>query len=327
MTTSSEPSRQAATSTFRQDVLEGLRRSQKALPCKYFYDKAGSLLFDRICELPEYYLTRAETALIEQNLDSIVKSCGKSAMLMELGSGSSLKTRLLLDRMRDLACYVPIDISSQHLHDTARILRARYADLAVLPVVADYARDLPSAPELRSPAGAGRRVVFFPGSSIGNFEPAGAIALLERMRKLAGSGGLILVGADLGSDPAAVHAAYNDAAGVTAAFNKNLLTRINRELRGDFELDRFEHEAVFQLDQRRVQMRLVSQVAQRVHVCGEQFGFAQGEWIVTEHCYKYAADDFRALAQAAGLEPTHLYTDESGRMGMHELRVPATGTN
>ena len=321
--TSTESSVETPTSTFRQDVLDGLRRKPRSLPCKHFYDKAGSLLFDQICALPEYYLTRSETALIERHLDSFAATCGKKAVLIELGSGSSVKTRLLLDRMRDLACYVPIDISAQHLHDTARSLRARYSELAVLPVVADYARELPRASALQSPRGAGRRIVFFPGSSIGNFEPAAAVALLERIRRLAGAGGLALVGADLGRQPEAVHAAYNDSAGVTAAFNKNLLTRINRELRGDFDLNQFAHEAVFQLDQRRVEMRLVSAITQRVRVCNDTFEFSAGERIVTEHCYKHSPDDFRSLARAAGLDLVRLYTDESETMGMFELRVPS----
>jgi len=310
-----------APSQFLRDVLDGLRRTPRTLPCKYFYDKPGSLLFDRICELPEYYLTRAETALIERHIDAIAQLCGPNAVLIELGSGSSTKTRLLLDRARDLARYVPVDISAQHLHDTARALRSRYPGLGVAPVVADYADELPRHPAFASPAGAGRRVVFFPGSSIGNFEPAEATALLGRMRRLVGPTGVVLVGADLGRDPEAVHAAYNDRAGVTAAFNLNLLARINRELGGRFDLERFAHRAVFQLAQRRVEMRLVSLTAQRVHVGDHVFELGAGEHVVTEHCYKHDADGFRALARAAGLTPTGFFTDPAGRVAMYELRA------
>jgi len=307
----------------RRDVLDGLRRRPRALPCKYFYDKTGSLLFDRICELPEYYLTRAETALMERHIDAIAAACGPSAVLIELGSGSSIKTRLLLDRMRDVARYVPVDISAQHLHDTARGLRDRYPGLTVTPVVADYSQALPELPAFEAAPDGGRRVVFFPGSSIGNFEPVDTVRLLARMGHLVGPDGSVLVGADLGRDPEAVHAAYNDRAGVTAAFNLNLLARINRELRADFELDRFAHRAVFQLAERRVEMRLVSLVDQRVRIAEHAFDFAAGEWIVTEHCYKHDPAGFCELARAAGLEPTRLLTDPSGRMGLYVLRVGA----
>jgi dimethylhistidine N-methyltransferase len=307
-------------SRFRQDVLEGLGRRPRTLPCKYFYDKTGSLLFDRICELPEYYLTRAETALLECHVDAIAAACGPHAVLIELGSGSSIKTRLLLDRVRDLARYVPVDISAQHLHDTALALRRRYPDLAVIPVVADYARELPSHPGFAAPHGGGRRVLFFPGSSIGNFEPSDAVALLARMRRLVGPSGVLLVGADLGRDPEAVHAAYNDRAGVTAAFNLNLLERINRELDATFRLDCFAHRAVFQVPQRRVQMRLVSLIDQRVRVGEHAFDFAAGEPIVTEHCYKHEAEGFGAIARAAGLGVTALYMDPGERMALYELR-------
>lgn len=311
-----------------RDVVAGLSRRPRTLPCKHFYDKAGSLLFDRICELPEYYLTRAETALLTAHLDAIAGVVGARGALVELGSGSSVKTRMLLDRLPDLARYVPIDLSSQHLYDTAASLRARYPRLAIEPVVADYALPLPDlGAVIRAPEG-GHTTVFFPGSSVGNFEPGEVVALLGRMRDLAGPEGVVLVGADVGADPDAVVAAYNDAAGVTAAFNLNLLARINRELEGTFALDRFHHEAAWQPDECRVEMRLVSDVAQVASVAGRELRFAEGERIVTEHCYKYPAARFREMARRAGLEPGRCWMDPSGRMAMHELRVreaPARG--
>lgn len=309
-------------STLLDDVLRGLSQRPRALPCKHFYDKEGSLLFDQICELPEYYLTRDETALLATHLDAIADAVGPRGVLVEFGSGSSTKTRMLLDRLPDLARYVPIDISAQHLHDTAAELRQRYPSLSVDPVVADYANAAPELGALRR-AGAGAHVtVFFPGSSIGNFEPDDAVALLGRMRRLAGPSGVVLVGADTGARPDEVRAAYDDAQGVTAAFNLNLLARINRELGADFALDRFRHEAVWQPTTRRIEMRLVSATSQDVTVAGRRFHFDADERVVTEHCHKYGVEQFHAMARRAGLEPRRCWYGPGERMAMHELMVP-----
>ncbi len=313
--------RAAAPDEFLRDVLQGLSRRPRALPCKHFYDKAGSLLFDRICELPEYYLTRAETALLDAHVDEIVGAVGPRAVLVEFGSGSSVKTRMLLDRLPDLARYVPVDISAEHLYDTAAALRARYRGLSVEPVVADYAHPLPDLGALTRAPDGGRTTVFFPGSSVGNFEPGEAVALLSRMARVAGPGGALLVGADVGRDAGEVRAAYDDAQGVTAAFNLNLLARIDRELGGTFALDRWRHEAEWQAGERRVEMRLVSLAAQTVTVAGRAFRFDEGERVVTEHCYKYDVERFREMARRAGLTPARCWLDPSGRMAMHELLV------
>jgi L-histidine N-alpha-methyltransferase len=307
--------------SFSIDVVRGLSRTPKELPCKYFYDKRGSLLFDEICKTADYYLTRAETGLLETHADTLVAAMGPGATLVELGSGSSHKTRLILDRATELARYVPIDISARHLEETAQALRARYPALDVCPLVLDYAAPLPSLDEiLRGP---GRRVVFFPGSSIGNFEPAGARRLLAEMAAVAGPSGLVTVGVDVPKERAVIERAYNDRAGVTARFNRNLLERINRELHGDFDVKRFAHRAEWQAEPCRVEMQLVSEVAQRVTVGGRTFDFDAGESIVTEHCYKWSPERFAALAERAGLRSEEVLFDERSLVSMHLLRPVA----
>jgi L-histidine N-alpha-methyltransferase len=307
---------------FLADALAGLSAPQKTLAPKYFYDKAGSLLFDRICELDEYYPTRAEIDLLERSADALAELMGPRAVLVELGSGSSMKTRIVLDRAAGLGRYVPVDISSQHLFDTAKVLSARYPKLEIVPVVADY-----SAPSgfvlngaLHSREALGRTIVFFPGSSIGNFEPDEAIAFLARARKLAGAGGLVVIGVDLPKDASILEAAYDDALGVTARFNKNLLARMNRELGADFDVGLFDHAAPWQPEPGRIEMRLVSRRAQRVRVADKTFAFAEGEWIVTEHCYKWSPERFGAMARRAGLASEGIFFDSGARVSMHVLR-------
>jgi dimethylhistidine N-methyltransferase len=306
---------------FAADVVRGLAQTPKELPCKYFYDKRGSLLFDEICKTADYYLTRAETSLLEIHRDALVKAIGAGATLVEFGSGSSHKTRLILDRATELARYVPIDISARHLEETAQALRARYPRLDVRPLALDYAAPLPSLDGVLS-AGR-RRVVFFPGSSIGNFEPAGARRLLAEMAKVAGAEGLVIVGVDVPKDAPVIVRAYNDREGVTARFNRNLLERINRELAGDFDVKRFVHRAEWQAEPCRVEMQLVSEVAQRVTVGGRAFEFGAGEAIVTEHCYKWSPDRFAALAERAALRSEEVLFDERGLVSMHILRPRA----
>lgn len=312
-----------ARAQFLRDLLRGLSARPKNIPCKYFYDKHGSLLFDRITQLDEYYPTRAETELLETHARDIAARLGPRIDLVELGSGSSIKTRILLDALLASAAtaparYVPIDISAQHLVDTARALRRAYPTLSIEPRAADYARPIASPP---MPVGATRRVVFFPGSSIGNFEPDEAVAFLGRARRLAGAGGIVLVGVDLPKDARVLEAAYDDRDGVTAEFNKNLLRRANRELGADFDLDGFAHRAPWDPVRRRVQMRLVSVRAQVVSVGGRRFGLHAGEPIVTEHCYKHGVGDFRALAREAGLAPGPVWMDPSERVSMHWLEA------
>lgn len=309
--------------SFLEDVVRGLSGSPKSLPCKYFYDKRGSLLFDRITELDEYYPTRAETDLLRASAGDIAARLGPHVDLVELGSGSSIKTRILLDAMLASAAtaparYVPIDISAAHLADTARALRSAYPTLSIEPHAADYAQPIPF---LAPPPGARRRVVFFPGSSIGNFEPDEAVVFLARARLLAGTGGIVLVGVDLPKDPRVLEAAYDDREGVTAEFNKNLLRRANRELGADFDLDAFLHRAPWDPVRRRVQMRLVSAREQVVSVGGRSFSFEAGEPLVTEHSYKHDVHDFRALARRAGLAAGPVWLDPGERVSMHWLEA------
>ncbi len=257
------PGRPPADDGFLRDVLDGLRRRRKRLPCKYFYDAVGSRLFDRICELDEYYLTRCELDLLHRHAGEMAETAGPGAVLIEYGSGSGLKTRLLLDRLRDPAAYVPVDISGEHLESSAARLARRYPGLPVLPVVADFTRPFELPP---LPATAGRRIVFFSGSTIGNFRPNEAVRLLRQMAQVCGPAGGLLVAADLKKDRAVLEAAYNDLAGVTAAFNLNLLTRINRELGGDFVPEAFRHHAFYNARRGRVEMHLVSREDQTVSV-------------------------------------------------------------
>jgi dimethylhistidine N-methyltransferase len=293
------------TDDFCAEVIAGLRKAQKELPCKFFYDREGSLLFDRICELDEYYPTRTELAIMRANIDEMCAVIGERCMLVEYGSGSSLKTRILLKHLCDVAAYVPIDISRSHLLRAARALSKRFA-IEILPVCADYTADfeLPA-----SESNADSTVVYFPGSTIGNFEPAAARDFLRTARIRAGNGSGMLIGVDLKKDPQRLHAAYNDARGVTAQFNLNLLARINREADGDFDLSQFAHYAYYNPVAGRIEMHLQSLRDQVAHVAGETFHFREGETIFTESSYKYTLDEFATLARESGYRVEHVWTD------------------
>jgi L-histidine Nalpha-methyltransferase len=295
-----------------REVLAGLRAARKRLPCKYFYDETGSALFDRICDLPEYYLTRTEMAIMRDHAGDIARRIGPGCQLVELGSGSSIKTRLLLDALPEVAAYVPVDISGEHLRRAAARLAAAYPNVEVLPVCADYTQEF----EIPAPSSAARadgrdcrRVAYFPGSTVGNFDPDEARQFLQRLAALVGSGGGLLIGFDLKKDPALIHAAYNDAAGVTAAFNLNLLARLNRELGADFDVGQFRHYAFYQPAAGRIEMHLVSERPQSVRVNGDHISIARGESIHTECSYKYTPAEFDRLARAAGFEPAGRWTD------------------
>lgn len=292
---------------FRADVLRGLGAARKAIPCKYFYDEAGSELFERLCALDEYYLTRTELAIMRQHAQGMAELIGPACVLIEYGSGSSLKTRLLLDRLERPALYVPIDISPGMLHSAAARLSRQYPLLEVLPVCADFTGQMPA---VGSPGYCGRRVVYFPGSTIGNFTPAEAVELLRRSARLCGPRGALLLGADLKKEPHVLHAAYNDSEGRTAAFNKNLLVRINRELAGDLQPEQFWHHAFYHCAQGRIEMHLVSSREQRVRIGGACFRLAEGESIRTEYSYKYSLADLRRLGAAAGFAMRQVWTDE-----------------
>jgi dimethylhistidine N-methyltransferase len=291
---------------FRQDVLAGLRRPHKELPCKYFYDARGSQLFDRICEQPEYYLTRTELAILRRHAPDMAAALGPRCLLIEYGSGSGLKTPLLLERLSDPAGYVPVDISREHLLASAMALAERFPALEVCPVWADFT-ELFGVPTPARPTG--RRAVWFPGSTIGNFGPDEAARLLGRIAALVGPGGGLLIGVDLRKSAAVLDPAYNDAAGVTAAFNLNLLARINHELGADFDLNKFEHLAFFSDPLSRIEMHLVSRTRQTVHIAGVGIPFVEGESIRTECSYKYSREAFRQLAEEAGLQVQQVWTD------------------
>ncbi len=311
-------------SSFAYDVLQGLAQKHKSIPCTWLYDQRGSELFEAITRLDEYYPTRNEVLILERCAGEIARAAGPGATLIELGSGSSRKTRLLLGALESPAAYVPIDISAEFMLDAVQALRAEFAQLHIAPVGADFT-GLVALPQLaRLPAG-GRRVVFFPGSTIGNFPPDVATALLQRIDQMAGPGALLVVGADATHDPAVLVPAYDDAQGVTAAFNKNLLVRINRELEGEFTPSAFRHEARWNAQEQRVEMHLVSEYTQRVRVRGRTFHFGMGESIHTENSYKYSLVRFQALARRAGWAHLQFWSDAQARFAVHVLERGAGG--
>jgi dimethylhistidine N-methyltransferase len=302
----------------RADILRGLTARQKRISAKYFYDERGSKLFDRICGLEEYYITRTELDLMQRHLAEIATLVGPRAAVVELGAGSSTKVRLLLDHLHDPAAYVPVDISRDYLLAQAQELAADYPHVHIEPVVADFTRpfrlpELPLVPE--------RNLFFFPGSTIGNFSRARAHELLTFMAAEAKHDGALLIGVDLRKDPAILHAAYNDEAGVTAEFNLNVLARLNRELDADFRLRDFEHCAIYDETQSRIQMRLVSTRRQTVNVADVRVTFDEGEHIVTEHSHKYSVGEFRGLARSAGLSTERTWIDERALFSIHYLRA------
>jgi dimethylhistidine N-methyltransferase len=297
---------------FARSLIEGLQKTPKEIPCKFFYDSEGSALFDAICALPEYYQTRTEVALLRRHAGEIAGLIGADAEIVEFGAGASRKIRILLDALTKPRGYTPIDISGAYLREILRPLAADYPHLAMNPVVADFT--LP----MTLPAAAARRAGFFPGGTIGNFRPNAAQALLRRMREQLNGGGL-LVGVDLVKDPAILHTAYNDAAGVTAAFNKNLLARANRELGAGFDLDGFAHYAPYNVVHHRIEMYLVSLRRQSVQLAGETIHFAPGEAVHTEDSHKYTIESFREMAVRAGFTPRAVWTDEDRLFAVHWL--------
>jgi dimethylhistidine N-methyltransferase len=302
-------------SDFARDVIAGLGATPKTLPAKYFYDDDGSALFEQITALPEYYPTRTELGILEDRAAEIARFIPPGAALIEFGSGSTVKARIVL-RAAAVAAYVPVDISAGFLNSEAARLKRDLPHLRILPVAADFTRpfELPAAIRARA------RVGFFPGSTIGNFEPPQAAEFLRHAARLLGAGAHLIVGVDLVKDERVLHAAYNDAAGVTAAFNLNLLRRINRELGADFDLERFQHKAFFNRAQHRIEMHLESRVAQSVLMCDRVIAFGQGETIHTESSYKYAVESFQALAAQAGWSPAAAWTDPKGYFSLHALR-------
>ena len=296
-----------AADSFREDVIAGLSLPQKSLPPKYFYDAAGSRLFEAICRLKEYYPTRCELALTRRRIEEIARFAGARCELIEYGSGESLKTRLLIRRLRP-SVYVPVDISEGALQAAAQRLAREFPWLDILGVLGDFMQPL-KLPVYRARS-ALRRVVYFPGSTIGNLTPEEAHAFLRMSRGQIGAKGAMLVGVDLKKDANVLHAAYNDAKGVTAAFNLNLLARINRELGADFDLRRFSHYAFYNVALGRIEMHLVSLAKQTANVGRHRFGFEVGESIHTENSCKYSVEEFSALARSAGFETEKVWCDK-----------------
>jgi L-histidine Nalpha-methyltransferase len=293
---------------FRDAVLGGLAGTPRALPCKFFYDARGSELFEEITKVPEYYLTRTELSILEEFTGEIAAQIGPHARLIELGSGASRKVRLLLQALARPVAYVPVDISGEHLREAAGQLAADFPDLPVIAVCADYTRPF-QLPEMPGPAG--KKVGFFPGSTIGNFEPEAVVRFLRNCAELLGPGGEMLIGADLKKEPEILDAAYNDRAGMNAAFNLNLLERINRELGGTLDLGKFEHLAFYNEDERRMELYIKSLGDQTAMIAGHSFNFGKDERIHTENSYKYPRDEFHALAARAGFQPVRTWTDKN----------------
>ncbi len=308
--------RAPALARFREEVLEGLEAPRKTLPSKYFYDARGSRLFERICDLEEYYRTRTELSIMESRSAEMAEALGPRCFLIEYGSGSGRKTRLLLNRLADPVAYVPIDISADVLARLALELQAEYPFLEVLPVVADYTTGFTTPKSARA---ASRRAIYFPGSTIGNFEPPEAGRFLARAARAAGRGGALLIGVDLMKERPILEAAYDDRKGVTAAFNLNLLERINREIGADFRAECFRHRALYNEGEGRIEMHLVSTVDQCVRVGSRLIPFEKGETIFTEACYKFALDQFEELARSAGWSLEHVWTDPRGWFSVQYL--------
>lgn len=289
------------------EILDGLRQPQKTISPKYLYDERGSRLFDLITRLPEYYPTGTEFGIMRDNIAEISELAGREASLIEFGSGSSRKTRVLLENLVDQAVYVPVDISEDHLVASAEKIRSEFPDLEVIPVIADFTRpfDLPTPTIMPK-----RNIVYFPGSTIGNFTHDESRRLLDVMYKEAGEDGALLIGVDLQKDPAIIERAYNDSQGVTAEFNLNMLRHLNREFGFDFDLDSFIHSARYDLDEGRMVISLVSTRQQRVTVGNESFRIENGEAILTEYSHKYTLDGFAGMAEKAGFSVSRVWTDE-----------------
>jgi len=302
--------------SFLHDVLTGLARPHKALPPKYFYDARGCELFEKICALPEYYPTRTEFALMRAHAGAMSKFLGPDCQLIEFGSGSSAKTRILIERLRP-PLYVPIDIADAAMRAAASGLAQAFPWLNINGVCADYTRPLTLPEFVGVPIR--RKAVYFPGSTIGNFSPHEAIEFLQLARRMVGRGGALLIGVDLKKDKQVLDAAYSDAAGVTAAFNLNLLARINRELDGDFQLRRFRHKAFYDEDQGRIEMHIESLATQLVHVGTARFHFGAGETIHTEISCKYSVEEFQAVAHRGGFEAEHTWIDADKLFSVHGM--------
>lgn len=308
-----------AASDFLAEALAGLESSPRTLPCKFFYDERGSELFQEICALPEYYITRIETELLREHVGEIAESIGANAELVGFGTGAGIKTRLLLECLSDPVAYVPVDISKQGLLQSAEALARAMPHIEILPVCADYMQPMRLPAPSRKPD---HVAVYFPGSTIGNLEPELARGFLVRVQRLCGASGGLIIGVDLRKPREVLEAAYNDSAGVTAGFNLNLLERANRELDATFDLEQWRHRAVYNEDAGRIEMHLVSESEQTVQLGGHDFQFAAGEKIITEFSYKHTRGGFVALAESAGFKLARTWTDAQQWFAIFHFTVP-----
>jgi dimethylhistidine N-methyltransferase len=313
LTTAREQISPSESSDFISDVIAGLSSNPRTLPYKYFYDEHGAALFQKICDLPEYYITRTEIEILDRNRAKIASHLGPNIELIGLGTGAGTKTRILIEALETPAVYIPVDISEKQLRESTTLFRKIFPELEILPVCADYLQPV----VLPSPSHkAARNVVYFPGSTIGNFEPDEAVRFLRRIANVCRENGGLLIGADLKKDRDVLEAAYNDRAGITAQFNLNLLMRANRELGADFDLDQWRHRAVYNSDAGRIEMHLISESDQFVHLDEQRFHFRRAEKIVTEFSYKYSPEEFSALAGKAGFQFAQMWTDDARLFGV-----------
>lgn len=289
-----------------QEIIAGLSQARKMISPKYFYDERGSKLFEQICELPEYYLTRTEIGIMRSSMNEISSEIGPRVSVIEYGIGSGLKTQILLEKLDNPVAFIPIDISAEHLAESSETLAARFPEIEILPVAADFTRPVPIPIPTKPPA---KNLVYFPGSTIGNFEPQAALELLRVMHGEAGPGGMLLIGADLKKDRQVIEDAYNDQEGITAEFNLNLLRRLNREYGFDFDPDAFEHCASYRENSGRIEMQLISQCDQQVRLGERIFSFTAGEKVITEYCHKFSLSSFYELAGRAGFKHVKTWLD------------------
>ncbi|MGF1574031.1 MAG: L-histidine N(alpha)-methyltransferase [Sumerlaeia bacterium] len=314
---------------FYQDVIAGLSQPNREISSKYFYDQRGSLLFEQICNLPEYYPTRTEVKIFEENLKEIVEFVGSRARLLEFGSGSSVKTRLLLTNLQELECYLPLDISEQHLMQSTEELKREFPKLTIIPLHRDYLGDwnLPQdSPRENSPANtasiasayssANSLVFFYPGSTIGNFHPHDAKAFVTKMRENCTTGDKLIIGVDLIKDHQLIHAAYNDSQGITAEFNLNILHRLKNELEATVELEAFCHQAPFNAEHSRVEMQLVAKRKTEIRLQQNSFIFEENDAITTEFCYKHTPQNFSEMISSCGFSPAHFWSDSNQHFGL-----------
>jgi dimethylhistidine N-methyltransferase len=302
-----------ATSDLLSDVIAGLSSDPRTLPCKYFYDERGAALFRKICELPEYYITRTEIDILDRHRAEIASQLGPNIELIGLGTGAGTKTRILIEALERPAAYIPVDISEKQLRKSTALFGKILPDLEILPVCADYLQPVVLPSPHHKPA---RNVVYFPGSTIGNFEPNEALEFLRRIANVSGRGGGLLIGVDLQKDQSVIEAAYDDNARVTAQFNLNLLARLNREIGADFDLSQWRHRAIYNSEAGRIEMYLISVPDQTVHIGAREFHFRAGEKILTEHSYKHTPEGFIALARQAGFDFLKLWTDDARLFGV-----------